>query len=251
MTAAGPLVVVVQARMGSTRLPGKVLADIAGRTMLDRVVTRLCRTPGIDEVVVATSDLPQDVRIVEHGDQLGVRVVCGDPLDVLSRYALAARATAAGVVVRATADCPFIDPELTATVIDALTNANGAVDYASNAIEPRTYPRGLDVEVMTATALLEADELDRDLGSREHVTPFIRDSGRYRLAAVVNDQDLSAMRWTVDTLEDLELARLMATHVDGADDVSWRDLVAAWRTHPEWAAVNAHIEQKKVPRIDI
>lgn len=239
------VVAIVQARMGSTRLPGKVLALIAGRTMLDRVVTRVGRSVAVDDVIVATSTLAQDDAIVEHCQTLGVRVERGDPLDVLTRYAHVVRNTEADVVVRITGDCPFIDPSLVSIVVASLLETDGA-DYAANVLEPRTFPRGLDVEAMTASALLEADALDGDPGRREHVTPFIRDSGRYRLVGTRHHQDLSFVRWTVDTSDDLELACVMAEHFGGSDDTTWTDLLSAWMSHPSWQPINAHVEQKKV-----
>lgn len=242
------VVAVVQARMGSTRLPGKVLTAIAGRTMLDRVVTRLGRSAAVEEVIVATSTLVQDDPIVAHCNTLGVRVERGDPLDVLARFARVARAVDADVVVRITADCPFIDPFLVSAVVTALVDADPAADYAANVLDPRTYPRGLDAEAMTVAALLEADRLDDDPASREHVTPFIRDSGRYRLAGTRHQEDLSAIRWTVDTSEDLRLACTMAEHFDGSDETPWTDLLAAWLSHPSWHQINATVAQKRVAR---
>ena len=244
--AGKPLVIgCVQARMGSTRLPGKALVDIAGLTMLHRVTSRLGRALGVDEVVIATSTHPDDDAIVRHGADLGLRVFRGGEMDVLGRYALVTRATGADLVVRVTSDCPFLDPVLASTVVAAVTDG---VDYAANNLEPRTFPRGLDVEVMTAAALLEADRLDVDPGTREHVTPFIRDSGRYHLAAVSHDPDLSTIRWTVDTVEDLELARTMADHFDGRNDMSWEELLGAWNSHPSWWVLNDRVEQKPVIR---
>jgi spore coat polysaccharide biosynthesis protein SpsF (cytidylyltransferase family) len=245
----GPRVVaIVQARMGSTRLPGKVLADIAGHTMLERVVRRLGRCDRLDEVVVATSTLAQDDAIVDACDRLGVQVVRGDPLDVLGRYALAARATDADIVVRVTSDCPFIDPDVVSAVVAALVDAEPSVDYASNTMTPRTFPRGLDVEAFTAAALFDADRHDRDPGTREHVTPFIQDPARFRSAAVVWADDLSAIRWTVDTEADLDVARRLAGAFAGRLDPGWLELLDVWRQHPEWHDLNAHIEQKKVER---
>ena len=132
---------IVQARMGSTRLPGKVLKDIAGHTMLERAVVRVRRADGVHEVVVATTMLSEDDRIVSHCHELGVAVGRGDPLDILSRYAVVARETGADVIVRVTADCPFVDGALVSTIVASLVDSNGAVDYAANTIEPRTYPR--------------------------------------------------------------------------------------------------------------
>ena len=245
----GPRVVaVVQARTGSTRLPGKVLLDIAGVPMLDRVIRRLARSERLDAVVVATSTLPGDDAIVARCEVLRVPVVRGDALDVLSRYALAAREAEADVVVRVTSDCPFIDPVVVSTVVAALVDADPPADYASNTLAPRTFPRGLDVEAFTAAALYEADRDDDDPGTREHVTPFIQDTDRFRVVPVTWPEDLSSLRWTVDTDDDLEAARRLAQAFDGNLDTGWLDLLDAWQAHPEWQALNAHVEQKKVER---
>jgi spore coat polysaccharide biosynthesis protein SpsF (cytidylyltransferase family) len=242
------VVAVVQARMGSTRLPGKVLAEIAGRSMLQWVVSRVGRADAVDEVVVATTTLAQDDVLEEVAGRMGVRVVRGDASDVLSRYAAAARATHADVIVRVTSDCPFIDPDLTTTVVDSLLRSDPPVDYVSNALPPRTFPRGLDAEAMTRVALLEADGRDRDPGTREHVTPFIAESGLFRVAAVANAEDLSAVRWTVDTEADLDVVRRMASHFGGRDTMTWHELLDAWRAHPDWQALNADVVQKEVRR---
>jgi spore coat polysaccharide biosynthesis protein SpsF (cytidylyltransferase family) len=242
------VVAVVQARMGSTRLPGKVLADVAGRPMLQWVVTRVGRSSSVDEVVVATTTLAQDDILQGLGDELGVRVVRGDALDVLSRYTLAVGETGADVVVRVTSDCPFIDPDLTTTVVTTLVGSEPPIDYVSNALPPRSYPRGLDVEAVTSSALLEADRLDTDPGTREHVTPYIAESDRFRITAVANEEDLSAVRWTVDTAADLDVVRRIAEYFGGRDTMTWQDLLAAWRTHPAWHELNADVEQKEIRR---
>jgi spore coat polysaccharide biosynthesis protein SpsF (cytidylyltransferase family) len=246
---AGPRVVgIVQARMGSSRLPGKVLHDIAGHTMLERVVARLRQATSVDEVVIATSVLPQDDVLVEACETLGVRVGRGDPHDLLSRYARVAESCDADVVVRVTSDCPFVDPDVASAVVDLLVHADGDLDYAANTLEPRTFPRGLDVEAMTVDTLLDADRRDRDPGTREHVTPFVRDSGRYRLGAIRHEDDLSAIRWTVDTDDDLAAARALAGHFDGDVHPPWPQLLAAWLDHPEWERLNRHVRQKPVER---
>ena len=239
----------VQARMGSTRLPGKVLAEISGRPMLQWVVTRVRRSSLVDEVVVATTTLAQDDVLIDLGEAMEVRVVRGKSLDVLSRYVLAARETDADVVVRVTSDCPFIDPDLTTTVVSTLVGADRPIAYVSNTLPPRSFPRGLDVEAVTRSALLEGDRLDADPGTREHVTPFIRESGRFGVGAVANEEDFSAIRWTVDTEADLDVVRRMAEHFEGRDTMTWHELLGAWRAHPAWHALNADVEQKPVRRM--
>jgi spore coat polysaccharide biosynthesis protein SpsF (cytidylyltransferase family) len=242
------VVAIVQARVGSTRLPGKVLVEIGGRRMLDWVLGRLRGAATLDDVVVATSTLAEDDVLERHAREHGFEVVRGEAHDLLSRYVAAAAATDADVVVRVTSDCPFIDPALVDTVVRALLDADDSVDYVSNAIEPRTFPRGLDVEALSRRALLAADRLDHDPLTREHVTPFLRESGVFGVRAVTNDEDLSSLRWTVDTEADLELVRTMAAHFQDRLTVSWRELLDAWRANPRWARINAHVEQKRIAR---
>jgi spore coat polysaccharide biosynthesis protein SpsF (cytidylyltransferase family) len=161
-------VAIIQARMGSTRLPGKVLMDLAGEPMLVRVVNRVRRAERLDEVVVATTASPSDDPIFEGCRQRGWAVERGSEKDVLDRYYRAARAHHADVVVRITADCPFVDAGLIDQVVGAFLG--GGYDYVSNVLEPRTYPRGLDVEVFRFSALEKAWQEDRDPSWREHVT---------------------------------------------------------------------------------
>src|SRR5258705_5699610 len=172
-------VAVVQARMGSTRLPGKVLMDIAGRPTIDWVVEAARRAPGVDEVVVATSTLPQDDAIAQWASKPGINVVRGSETDVLSRYLAALSATGADIIVRLTADCPFLDPAVIGEVIRLRTMRNAA--YATNT-DPPTYPDGLDVEVFTKDAL--------EIANREAMRPTDRDTvtrfmvrNRYRFPA--------------------------------------------------------------------
>jgi len=240
------VVAIIQARMGSSRLPEKVMEAIGGAPMLARVVRRVQSAATVDQVVVATTLLARDDAIEELAERLGVLTVRGSEHDVLARYVEAALRSEAEVIVRITSDCPFID----AGLIDAIVTLRSdlGVDYASNTLEPRSFPRGLDAEAFLRTALEEADRLDRDPGSREHVTPFIRDSGRFSLASVKNDEDLSHLRWTVDTDDDLRLAREMAGSFDPEREPTWLELLEMWTAHPEWAEINSHVEQKPVVR---
>jgi spore coat polysaccharide biosynthesis protein SpsF (cytidylyltransferase family) len=235
-------VAVIQARMGSTRLPGKVLADIGGRTMLGRVVARARRASTLDEVVVATSTLPEDEAVAREGARLGTSVFRGSEQDVLDRYHGAAREFRADVVVRITSDCPLIEPE----VIDRVGTefARAAVDYASN-VTPQTYPRGLDVEVMTADALSRAWREAREPHQRVHVTPYIYQHPElFRLLPLVAERDYSGHRWTVDTPEDLAFVRAVYERLGDSDLVSWRDVLALLEREPELAGLNRHVRQK-------
>jgi spore coat polysaccharide biosynthesis protein SpsF (cytidylyltransferase family) len=196
---------IIQARTGSTRLPGKVLAPIAGRTMLLRVVDRTARARTIDRVVVATSTDRADDRVAALCADEGVPCFRGSETDVLGRYAGAARRFGSDAIVRITADCPLLDPEVVDRVVGEFQQ--GGRDYVAN-INPPTFPDGLDVEAMSAKALFEADAEARLASEREHVTLFIRNRPeRFRIGNVVHGTDLSALRWTVDAPGDLEFVR--------------------------------------------
>jgi spore coat polysaccharide biosynthesis protein SpsF (cytidylyltransferase family) len=213
---------VVQARTGSTRLPGKVLQDLGGRPMLRFMLDRLRDLDGI-EVVVATSTLGRDDAIVDVARGAKCRTVRGPERDVLGRYALALDETPSDHVIRLTADCPLMDPALVSQVLDAHLAA--AADYTSN-VFPRSFPKGLDVEVVRASVLKAAADEARDPAEREHVMPFVyRQPERFRLANVRNEEWLGAERWTVDTIEDLEFVReLVATM--GSRTFRWTDALA-------------------------
>jgi spore coat polysaccharide biosynthesis protein SpsF len=237
-------VAIIQARLGSTRLPGKVLLDLAGRPMLERVVSRVRRAGTIDRVLVATTVEDRDRPLVEMCDELGVDVWRGSENDVLDRYRGAAAATGAGTVVRITSDCPFIDPGVIDRVVGAFRAAAPAVDYASNIAPVRCWPRGLDTEVFSFAALDRAWREDRDPALREHVTPYIyRHPETFRLLNVTMDADASVHRWTVDTPEDFALAAAVYDRF-GHDRFSWREALDLVEREPALSALNAHVEQK-------
>src|SRR5438477_5430740 len=216
--------VVVQARMGSTRLPGKVLRPLAGRPMLALMLQRLASVQS-GPVVVATSDRALDTPIARLADELSVRCVRGSEVDVLARMTLAARIYHADHIVRLTADCPLTDPRLVDDVVS--THLAAHADYTSNTLL-RTFPDGLDVEVLRTEALEDADARARDSAEREHVTPFIyRDPDRYRLAAHLGPEDLEDERWTVDTAEDFAFIHdTLSSIADEACVIDWRAFLA-------------------------
>lgn len=192
---------ILQARMSSTRLPGKVMKPLAGAPMIERQLERLRRCETLDRLIVATSDDPSDDRLAAHLNGLGVDLHRGPLNDVLGRFLGAMDAFGIdGDVVRLTADCPLADPG----VIDdgVRLRARLGVDYVSNG-RRRTYPHGLDMEVFTAEALRTAGHEATDAYDREHVTPFIyHHPERFSLADLTQDRDESRLRWTVDTPED-------------------------------------------------
>ena len=236
---------IVQARMGSTRLPGKVLLDLAGRSVLARVVERLRRAGLVDEILVATTDSSPDDRIVEECGRHSVAVFRGQEDDVLDRYYRAAKSIAAEVVVRITSDCPLIDPEVTDETIRRFLAQRP--DFASNCRLIRKYPRGLDTEVMTARALEQAwREADQDY-QRVHVTPYIYENpAKFKLLSVAADQDYSRHRWTIDTQEDLDLARAIYDRLGANGDFLWRDVLALVERNPELAELNRRVIQKSL-----
>lgn len=235
-------VVVIQARMGSTRLPGKVLARIGGRPMIAHVIERATSIHGADAVVAAIPDLAEDDPLAEVLGSLDTPVVRGPMDDVLSRYLRAIDAAAADVVVRVTADCPLLSPTVSSEVLSAFGTDD---DYASNTLE-RTYPRGLDTEVVRADALRAADAGGATAAEREHVTPFVwRRPERFRLRSVRAAVDRSALRWTVDTPEDL--AFVQAVHAElGTGSFDMPEILALLAERPDLAALNASVPQKPI-----
>lgn len=216
-------IAVVQARMGSSRLPGKVLKDVGGRPLLALMLARL-RPVAVDQIVVATSDHSRDDPVADLATSAGAAVVRGPELDVLARFARALDMHPADTVVRLTADCPFVDPGL---VDEAVTvhRAAGA-DYTSNTLV-RTFPDGLDVEVIDSRALCDAAEEAADPAEREHVTPFVqRRPERFRLRAFRGPELLGDERWTVDTPADLERVRQILAALADPVHAGWREVLA-------------------------
>lgn len=240
------VVAIIQARMGSTRLPGKVLLDLAGEPMLVRVVNRSRRATTLQDVVVATTTRPADGAIVELCAERGWPCFRGGEDDVLDRYYRAAMRHQVDVVVRITSDCPLVEPEIVDWIVREFLEKR-PLDYASNTLSPRTFPQGLDVEVMAFDALERAWREDDNPAWREHVTPYIyRHPEKFALTAVMNDKDYSHMRWTVDTVDDLAFVRKVYDYF-GHDAFSWQDVLSTLEEHPEWLEINRHVAQKEVP----
>jgi spore coat polysaccharide biosynthesis protein SpsF len=236
------VVAIIQARMGSSRLPGKVLRDLSGESMLARVTNRLRRATLLDELLVATTDRSLDDEIAQECVRYAVPVFRGDEEDVLDRYFQAARSSKADVVVRITSDCPLIDPEITDKTIRAFLNESP--DYASNCVV-RTYPRGLDTEVLTFEALGRAWLAADQSYQRAHVTPYIYEHpGEFRILSMTSDGDYSRHRWAVDTAEDLEFVRAIYSRFRDQDDFRWRDVLGLLEREPELMELNRSVAQK-------
>jgi spore coat polysaccharide biosynthesis protein SpsF len=231
--------------MTSTRLPGKVMARVRGVTLLERLLNRLSwvRTP--HRTIVATTANRTDDVIVAEAARLGVTAYRGSEDDVLSRFAEAAREHGGEVIVRVTSDCPLMDPAIADEVVRAFFTAP-KVDYASNTVGRRTFPRGLDVEVFSRQALDTADRDAHDPTDREHVTPFIyRNPDRFSLRSVAQAEDHSAHRWTVDTVEDLRLVIAIVEALEPTNpSFGMRDILDLLARNPELMDINRHVRQK-------
>jgi spore coat polysaccharide biosynthesis protein SpsF len=269
------IVAIIQGRMSSSRLPGKILADIAGQPMLTRVYTRTSRARTLDEVIFATTTDESDDPVAEYCDFSGIPYTRGSLFDVLDRYYQAAKGAKADVVVRITADCPVIDPDLIDDAVKAVIGDStrgrrqSSVDFAANRLPPpwtRTYPIGLDVEACTFKALKKAWQEAQEPQHREHVMPYFYEGVQlttvnrqlqtgvsprgFNIALLHHATDFSEYRWTVDTAEDLEFMREVYTHFDGRDDFTWKDVLELVHERPELMDINADIQHKHYKDVD-
>ena len=231
-------VAIIQARMGSTRLPNKVMKLIGGVPMIELLLARLARAAELDEIVVATSVDERNQPLVDHVSKLGYRCYQGSENDVLDRYIQAAKMAQADVVIRVTGDCPLVDPDL---VDEAIRNYKAAgVDYLSNT-SPPSYPDGLDTEVFSLAALeRSAAEIDKPY-YHEHVTPYLRESGKFRQTTLQNAEDLSALRWTVDEPADFEVVSNVFAHFAPDIHFTWQQVLELQRSQPQIFDANQHL----------
>jgi spore coat polysaccharide biosynthesis protein SpsF len=234
-----PVVGVIQARMGSSRLPGKVLRSLGARSTLAWVVRAAVESGACDEVIVATTVSADDDAIAHEGGALGCRVSRGSVDDVLSRF-LDSGVHDDDVVVRLTADCPLLDPAVIAMAVRAFDRS--VVDYLST-VTPRSLPRGLDVEVVAVDALQRASALATG-PDRAHVTSYVyRHPQDFRIAGLCFQPDASDLRVTLDTAEDATLLDAMVDLL-GDRPPPWRAVVELLRSRPDLVAINAGVEQK-------
>ncbi len=239
---------IIQARMTSERLPGKVLADLGGSPVLAHVVSRVRSARLVSETMVATSTNVEDDPVAVLAQDLGISCHRGSEQDVLGRFvdAVASRPDPPDVIVRVTGDCPLLDPGATDAVIELLVG-DPTLDYTSN-VAPRTYPRGLDVEAFRSSALELAAELAATADEREHVTLGMHTlhSDRFERGSVCSGVDDSDLRWTIDYPEDLEVLGMVVTALDLAPAIElrahlpYREVVEWFRAHPEVIAGNRH-----------
>lgn len=246
------VVAIVQARMASSRLPGKVLRELGGEPMLAWVVERCRRASAVNSVLVATTTEPADDPVAALCVERGWPVFRGSQFDVLDRFYQAARWAKADVVVRVTADCPLIDPQ----VIDQLVREflERGVDFAANRLPPpwkRTFPIGLDTEVCTFMALERAWREATLPYEREHVMPYLyEEEGRFKVHVVHAGQDYGHLRWTVDTPEDLNAMCALFDLFQNQPPLSWLDVLQLWLQHPEVQSLNAGVQHHRFNEYD-
>jgi spore coat polysaccharide biosynthesis protein SpsF len=261
------VVTIIQARMGSSRLPGKVMMDIAGQPMLARVYIRSSRAAIVDQTLVATTSEATDDPIAEYCEFSGIPCTRGSQFDVLERYHQAALQAKADVVVRITGDCPVIDPILIDAVVKTVTGDQ--FDFACNRLPPpwgRTYPIGLDTEVVPFRNLERAFREAKEPQQREHVMPYFYEGVRltsvdrhletgvsprgFHIALLQHTTDFGDYRWTVDTAEDLEFIRQVFSRFKGRDDFSWKEILDLVHDEPGLMEINAGVKHKTLKDID-
>ncbi len=236
---------IIQARMGSTRLPGKMLMNIAGKPAIEHVIERIRQAKRVEQIVLATTTAPADDALCRWAKEREVLVYRGSEQDVLDRYYQCAKEYGARVVVRLTGDCPLLDPEIIDAVIGVFEDGN--CDYASN-IHPPSYPDGLDVEVFSFQALEKAWTEAKFPSEREHVTPYMWKHPElfrmknYELRIKGEAVDMSTERWTLDTPEDLEF---MERVIPCCRDFSFGTVMEVLKKHPEWRAINARFRRNE------
>ncbi len=232
------IVGIVQARLGSTRFPNKVMRPIGSVPMIDLLLGRIARSRRLDKVILATTDSVRDQSLADHVRGLGFEVFQGSETDVLDRYYQAARSHRPTAVVRVTGDCPLLDPALLDDIVAAYLAQS--VDYLSNT-QPPTYPDGLDVEVFSFSVLERAAADAKLPMEREHVTPYMTEYGRFKVGNFANAEDLSGERWTVDEPVDLDVISSIFGHFHPRTDFGWREVLELRRKEPQYFQANQHL----------
>ncbi len=236
------IVAIVQARMGSTRLPNKVMKLIGGKPMIEILLERLARSKKINQIVLATSNNQKNDPLVEHVSKLGYQCYRGSEEDVLDRYYQAAKSVRADLVIRITGDCPLIDSDLVDELINSFESKK--VDYISNS-NPPTYPDGLDAEIFTFKALEIASKDATSKFDREHVTAYIREATSFTKASLSNADDLSGLRWTVDEPADFEVVSQIFEHFYPNIFFSWTQVLKYQSESPQIFSLNNNLQRNK------
>jgi len=239
------VIAIIQARMGSTRLPGKIMKKISGKTVLEHVIDRVKLSKEIRDIVIATTTKETDDPIIFEAQKLNTKYFRGSESNVLSRYYFAAKEFNADIIVRITSDCPLIDPN----IIDELVSFYKKQEYdiVSNAgsdLNQRTYPRGLDTEVFSFEQLKSAFNDSMMEYQKEHVTPYIYENSK-NTYFYKNSVDYSNHRWTLDTQEDFELIKQIYKHLyHGEQDFYLNDILSVFNKNPNLIKINQDVIQK-------
>ncbi|PWB52450.1 MAG: hypothetical protein C3F06_07795 [Candidatus Methanoperedenaceae archaeon] len=237
------IIAIIQARLGSTRLSGKVLLDLKGKTVLEQVIDRVRASRFIDDVIIATTIIKEDLKIVKLCADHGIRVYCGSENDVLERYYETARLFGADHIVRITSDCPMIDPSIIDDVIDL--HLKEKADYTSNTLK-ETYPDGQDVEIFTFMSLKNAWKNAKLTSEREHVTPYIRNNPEFKLVNMECGEDMSNKRWTLDNSEDYEFIKIIFENLYDKNPLfSMEEIVKLINEKPEIERINENIDRNE------
>ncbi len=234
-----------QARMTSTRLPGKILKQVCGRTLLDFHVSRLLKSRAINRLVLATTSNAADDPIEKFCIDADIDCIRGPEDDVLARYYQVLQEYPADIIVRVTSDCPLIDSGLMDQVIQYYRGHSDRYDYIT--LGPTNFPRGLDVEVFSARALERAYFHGHEAHQREHVTPYIyRENSEFNCGIFPSDHRLGHHRWCVDEPEDFDLITKILTAFQGKDNFSWQECLTYLDNNPDWMTINSAIKQKSL-----
>lgn len=234
------VVAVIQARMGSSRLPSKVLRPINGKPMVEVVYSRVAKSQTVQQVVLATTLNQEDDRLVDWAESSGLSVFRGSENDVLSRFVGASEVSNADLVVRVTADDPLKDSEIIDTLVNSVLE-NDRIHYSSNTTSP-SFPEGLDIEVLSVEALHEANKKATLASDREHVTPYLkRHLSLDQKFELINPRDLSSHRWTVDYEQDLKFMDAVFQHFAPSVDFSWKRVIDLVESRKEIGNINRGI----------
>ncbi len=237
------VVAIIQARMGSTRLPGKMMKDINGTPMVQFVVESVKKTKKVDEVWLATTVNPEDEVLARWAEENNVLLYRGSSDDVLDRYYQTGKLAGADVIVRVTGDCPLIDPSVIDQVVEEFLK--GGADYVCNT-QPPTFPDGLDVEVCSFAAIEKAWKEAELSSEREHVMPYIwKHPELFRIKNVVHDPDWSHYRLTLDTVEDFELIGKVIIECKKQNAYNMNTVIKILTEHPEWLDINSKYERNE------
>lgn len=240
---------IIQARLGSTRLPGKVLKKLSGKSVLEHVINRVSKSNLIDQIIVATTTNKEDDKIIDECLKIGVNYYRGDENNVLSRYYETAFDKGYETIIRITSDCPLIDPKIIDNMIRYFNNENEKyqLDYLSNSLK-ETFPRGFDVEIFTFNSLKEAYENATLEYEKEHVTPYIYlNQDKFTIKNYYNSNKYQNYRLTLDTYEDYLVIKNIYDNIYKEDSMFfYEDIISYLNQYPEIANINQHIKQKKL-----